>query len=65
MQRDTRGLDEYLAWPKKVPTNLIAHLEKEILAVVWTAVMDHDEVRLHYPPFVAQLDESRHRVLSC
>ena len=43
----------------------MTHLEKKILAVVRTTVVNHDEVRLHYPSFVTQLDESRHRVLPC
>lgn len=41
------------------------HLEEEILAVVGTAVMNHDKIRLHYPSLVTQLNESRHRVLPC
>lgn len=43
----------------------MTHLEEEILAVVRTTVMDHDKVWLHYPSFIAQLNESRHRVLPC
>lgn len=43
----------------------MTHLEKKVLAVVRTTVMDHDKVRLHYLSLVTQLDESRHRVLPC
>lgn len=43
----------------------MAHLEEEILAVVRTTVMNHDEVWLHYPSLIAQLNESRHWVFAC
>lgn len=33
--------------------------------MVWTAVMDHDELWLQDSSFVAQLNERRHWVLSC
>lgn len=43
----------------------ITHLEKKILAVVRTTVMNHNKVWLHYLSLVTQLNESRHRVLPC
>lgn len=43
----------------------MTHLEKKILPVVRTTVVNHDKVWLHYPSFITQLDESRHRVLPC
>lgn len=40
-------------------------LKEEILAVVWTTVMNHDELWLQYSLLVAQFNESRNRMLPC
>lgn len=40
-------------------------LKEEILAVVWTTVMNHDEFWLQYSLLVAQFNESRNRMLPC
>lgn len=40
-------------------------LKEEILAVVWTTMMNHDELWLQYSLLVTQFNESRNRVLPC
>lgn len=43
----------------------MTYLKEKVLAVVRTAVMNHDKVWLHYPSLIAQLNEGRHRVFAC
>lgn len=40
-------------------------LEEEILAVVWTTVVNHDKLWLQHSLLVTQFNESRNRVLPC
>lgn len=40
-------------------------LKEEILAVVWTTMVNHDEFWLQYSLLVTQFNESRNRVLPC
>lgn len=39
------------------------NLEEEILAMVWTTMMNHDKLWLQYSLLVTQFNESRNRVL--
>lgn len=41
------------------------YLKKKILAVIWTAVVNHDELWLQDSSFVTQLNQGRHWVFSC
>lgn len=40
-------------------------LKEEILAVVWTTMVNHDKLWLRYSFLVTQFDESGNRVLPC
>lgn len=41
------------------------NLKEEILAVVWTTMVNHDKLWLQYSLLVAQFNEGRNRMLPC
>lgn len=57
--------NKYVVRKEKAEEKKLSDLKEEILAVVWTTMVNHDKFWLQYPLFVTQFNESRNRMLPC